>query len=139
MNPIARTDGAAERPSSTAIRVLYADDDESMRGLVQDALADVGMTVVLASDGREATELAVATSPDVIVTDLRMPDGGLEYVARLRREVPGIPVILVTAFGAAGVRMCAAELGVSALLSKPVPMRELADAVRRAVRGSDRY
>jgi CheY-like chemotaxis protein len=103
-----------------------------MRGLVRESLEDCGMSVELATDGRQAQDLAVATSPDVIVTDLRMPDGGVDYVARLREAAPGIPVIVVTAFGDASVRSRAAELGVVSMFAKPVRMRELAQAVRQA-------
>jgi DNA-binding response OmpR family regulator len=125
------TDPPAAGPRDP-IRVLYADDDEPMRGLVRESLEELGMSVELATDGRQARHLASTTSPDVIVTDLRMPYGGLDYVARLREAAPGIPVIVVTAFGDASLRSDAAELGVVSTLAKPVRMRELAEAVRQA-------
>ena len=122
-----------ERASSPP-EVLFADDDEAMRSVVHDVLASEGFRVVLAEDGDQALESLAGRLPDVIVTDLRMPTGGLDFIARLRRAAPGVPIILITAFGDAATQSSARSLGVAAYISKPMRMAELEATIRSVVR-----
>ena len=58
-----------------SIRILIAEDNALLRGVLRDALAEAGMTVVAeASDGAEAVALAEQSTPDVVVMDMRMPN-----------------------------------------------------------------
>ena len=66
-----------------SIRILIAEDNALLRGVLRDALAEAGMTVVAeASDGAEAVTLAEQSTPDVVVMDMRMPnvDGIVEGI-----------------------------------------------------------
>ena len=65
--------------------VLIAEDDWEMRSLLCDELYDLGVSIREAADGDEALRSVLEAPPSLILTDLRMPAGGLDYIARLRR------------------------------------------------------
>ena len=69
--------------------VLIAEDDLEMRSLLCDELYDLGVSIREAVDGDEALRSVLDDCPSLILTDLRMPAGGLDYIARLRTFAPG--------------------------------------------------
>jgi DNA-binding response OmpR family regulator len=71
------------------------------------------------------------TRPTLILTDLRMPAGGFDYISRLRTFAPGVPIVLLTSFGDSQTRADALAIGVEAYFDKPVRLSELKGAVRR--------
>lgn len=109
--------------------LLVAEDDKEMRSLLCDELRDLGCRIVEAGDGNEAIERAREMAPSLILTDLRMPGGGLGYIGRLRLVVPTCPIVLMTAFGDSSVRETAQRFGISAYFDKPVRMAELKDSI----------
>lgn len=111
--------------------LLVAEDDKEMRSLLCDELRDLGCQIVEAGDGNEAIERARETAPSLILTDLRMPGGGLGYIGRLRIVMPTCPIVLITAFGDPSVRETAQRFGISAYFDKPVRMAELKDSVKQ--------
>jgi CheY-like chemotaxis protein len=80
---------------------------------------------VEAEDGHAALVRVAECRPDVILSDLRMPAGGLDYVARLQSLAPRVPIILMTAFGDPATRAQALDSGVAAFIEKPVRMADL--------------
>jgi CheY-like chemotaxis protein len=111
--------------------VLIAEDDQEMRSLLCDELHDLGVFILEAADGNEALRLVLDARPSLILTDLRMPNGGLDYIARLRTFAPGVPLVLMTSFGDPQTKADALAIGVEAYFSKPVRLSELKGAVRR--------
>ena len=111
--------------------VLLVDDDHAMRSLVSDELKEEGYRVIQVADGQEALQCAGQASPDLIITDLRMPHGGMELVARFKATVPRTPVILMTAFGDKETESLAYKWGASAYFNKPVRMGDLMDAIHK--------
>lgn len=111
--------------------VLIAEDDREMRSLLCDELYDLGVSIREAADGDEALQSVLDTRPTLILTDLRMPAGGLDYISRLRTFAPGVPIILLTSFGDAKTKADALAIGVEAYFDKPVRLSELKGAVRR--------
>jgi CheY-like chemotaxis protein len=111
--------------------VLIAEDDREMRSLLCDELYDLGVSIREAADGDEALRAVLDTRPTLILTDLRMPAGGLDYIARLRTFAPGVPLVLITSFGDQQTKANALALGVEAYFDKPVRISELKEAVRR--------
>ena len=105
--------------------LLVVDDDHDMRSLLCDELWDLGLRIVEAEDGHAALLRVGECRPDVIVSDLRMPAGGLDYVARMKALAPDVPIVLMTAFGDPDTRAQALEFGVSAFVDKPVRMADL--------------
>jgi DNA-binding response OmpR family regulator len=110
--------------------VLVADDDPAMRSLVSDELKEEGYRVLQVADGNAALECVGQASPDLIVTDLRMPQGGMELVARLRASAPSTPIVLMTAFGDKATETLAYKWGASAFFNKPVRMAKLKETVK---------
>jgi len=111
--------------------LLVAEDDKEMRSLLCDELRDLGCRIVEAGDGNEAIERARETSPSLILTDLRMPGGGLGYIGRLRIVLPNCPIVLITAFGDPSVKETSQRFGISAYFDKPVRMDELKDSIKQ--------
>jgi CheY-like chemotaxis protein len=123
--------------NSRQFRVLVAEDDVQMRGIVADALRDDGYDVVeLADGGRLLVDIAArmkaedaAESVDLIVSDIRMPIcTGLQILEVLRRSHWRTPVILMTAFGDDATRRLA-ESFMAVLLDKPFDLEDLRSAV----------
>jgi two-component system, NarL family, response regulator DesR len=123
---------------STAIRVLLAEDQTMLRGALA-ALLDLepDITVIAqASNGREALKLALQCTPDVIVTDIEMPERtGLEVAADLKLSDSKARVIILTTFARSGYLRRALDAGARGYLLKDRPASELAEAIRRVHAG----
>jgi DNA-binding NtrC family response regulator len=116
--------------------LLIVEDDREMRDLLRKVLEKEGYSVSLAGDGCEAAALLARGDFDLVVTDMLMPhDGGLELLATVHRNLPTLPVIIVTAFGDWHSYSRALELGAAAFISKPLRMSELVAAVHNALAG----
>jgi DNA-binding response OmpR family regulator len=124
-------DGDGHKSGKKAVSILVADDDPGMRSLMSDELKEEGYRVIQVSDGLEVLECLTQFRPDLIITDLRMPEGGMSYIARLKATAPQTPVILMTAFGDKATESLAYKWGASAYFNKPVRMGELKEAVRK--------
>ena len=111
--------------------VLIAEDDKEMRSLLCDELYDLGVSIREAADGDEALRVVLDIRPSLILTDLRMPAGGLDYISRLRTFAPGVPIILLTSFGDSKTKADALAIGVEAYFDKPVRLSELRRAIQR--------
>jgi DNA-binding NtrC family response regulator len=120
------------------LSVLIVDDDESVREILGDyfeALGHTARSVATASDGRRA---ATEHSPDVVLVDLRLPDGdGLHLVEALRADDPDVGIVVLTGHADVATAVRAMRLGAGDLLEKPVTLEALRDAVER-VAGSAR-
>lgn len=89
-----------------------------------------------AADGLEAIELVARERPDVLLTDIEMPEKtGLEVAAEIQRRALPTRVIILTTFGRAGYARRALEAGAVGYLLKDSPAEELANAVRRVHAG----
>lgn len=111
--------------------ILIAEDDPEMRSLLCDELYDLGASIREAADGDEALRSVLDARPSLILTDLRMPAGGLDYIARLRSFAPGVPMVLITSFGDPQTKSNALAMGVEAYFNKPVRIGELKGTIRR--------
>jgi len=114
--------------------VLVVDDDRDARELIARILSDCHASVRLASSAQDAMEQLRASPPDLLISDLGMPDvNGLEFLARVRalpRDAGGlVPAIALTAFARSEDRLRALEAGFSAHVSKPVEQSELMTAI----------
>ena len=128
--------GAAARPSP--LRLLVVDDHEVVRqGLV--ALLDrrAGFEVVAeAGTVAESIEQARRHQPDIIVMDVRLPDGsGIEACREIRAELPGTRVIMLTSYPDEEAVMSAIIAGASGYLLKQIRARDLVAAIETVGRG----
>jgi len=113
-------------------RVLAVDDTRSMLGLLVECLEDGGHTVFAASDGREALAALDTHRPDIVITDLNMPNmTGLEFIeaARQRPEGRFVPMILLTTETAQELKDEARRIQASGWLCKPFDPDQILDLV----------
>lgn len=117
----------------TQVRVLVVDDQRLIREGIASLLAiQEGVTVVgTAVDGREAIAQALATTPDVILMDVRMPVlDGVAATAAICRQLPNCQVLMLTTFDDEEYIVNALQAGAKGYLLKDIPVSELAQAVR---------
>ena len=122
----------------TPIRVLLAEDQTMLRGALAALLElEPDITVIAqAANGHEALKLARDLSPDVLVTDIEMPQKtGLELAADLNLANSKARVIILTTFARPGYLRRALEAGARGYLLKERPASELAEAIRRVHTG----
>lgn len=119
------------------IKILIAEDNVLLRGVLCDALEEAGMSVVgQAGDGVEAVREAERTRPDVIVMDMRMPNvDGIEATEQIAAADWAMPVVVLSAYDEPQMIEAALAAGASACLKKGVGLDELIDAIRSADRG----
>lgn len=120
------------------IRIVLVDDHPVVRMGLRGMLdAEEDLTVVgEASSGPEGVRLAAEQHPDIVLMDLRMPDGdGVEATGRIRARVPGVRVVVLTTYESDRDILRAIEAGASGYLLKDATPAELAEAVRAAARG----
>ncbi len=112
----------------TRRRILVADDDDDIRSLMVTALSGDGYDIIEARNGREVLEVLVSSrpAPDAIVLDIQMPEiNGLALLAGLRSGGWMMPIIVITAYGAALLRDHAERMGATALFGKPFEIHDL--------------
>ena len=111
---MAITPKAPQAPSQPLkdVRVLIIDDEDILAWGIDTELRGLGAETQRAGSVREALERFPSFSPDLAITDLRLPDGnGLELVKKWRLDAPEMPVILITAHGAIDSAVTALRLG----------------------------
>jgi CheY-like chemotaxis protein len=105
---------AARKP-----RALVVDDSPIVRDLVTDVLADAGLEVLVASDGAEGIRCFESAEPDIVLSDVEMPNmDGFEFLRHVRSRTQRIPVVMLTTRGSLEDRKRATALGASAYLTK---------------------
>lgn len=101
-------------------KLLICDDDPDMRTLIA-AMAQGRYEVIEAADGFAALDLARAAPPDLALVDLVMPGiDGLETLRRLLRQVPGLPVTILTGTTDIEAARLSLTLGAHAFVTKPI-------------------
>ncbi|HEY0305760.1 MAG TPA: response regulator transcription factor [Longimicrobiales bacterium] len=120
------------------IRVIIAEDQSMVRGALA-ALLDLESDIEIvgqAGNGREALDLTLKLQPDVLLTDIEMPElTGLDLAAEIAERKLSTRVIIVTTFARAGFLRRALDSGAAGYLLKDNPAKLLADAVRRVQLG----
>ncbi len=115
-------------------RILFVDDDASLRTVVSIALARDGHTVATAENGDEALAAFAPGRFDLVIQDVRMPGmRWLELLEKFKTIDPDVPVVVMTAFSAWDVAVDAMRLGAFDYLKKPFDNDELRVLARRAV------
>ncbi|WP_188054938.1 nitrogen regulation protein NR(I) [Sphingosinithalassobacter sp. CS137] len=118
---------------SEAATVLVVDDDAAIRTVVSQALRRAGHCVSTVASLAELSEALRSGLPDVLVTDVVLPDGnGLDYVAGLIAEHPELPVIVFSARNTLATAVRATEVGAFDYLPKPFDLDALGRAVASA-------
>jgi two-component system, NtrC family, nitrogen regulation response regulator GlnG len=112
-------------------RILLVDDDDAIRTVVSEALRRDGHEVAAAASLAEQASLLQSFAPDVLITDVILPDGnGLDAVPAILKLFPGLPVIVLSAQNTLSTAVRATEQGAFEYLPKPFDLDELCRAVR---------
>lgn len=123
------------QPNEPTIRVLIADDEPAARSALGEMLRDEGYEVQTAADGFKALGKIDGWTPDVLITDVKMPAlGGIELMAKIRESSPDTAVIVMTAFGSVEGAVEAIKLGADDYLSKPIHFPQLLIILDRVLR-----
>jgi CheY-like chemotaxis protein len=138
--PHAAAESADDCPEEVpGLKILVVDDEEDTRELLRAALGECGVEVLTAATAREAIELAARSKPDVLISDIGMPDmDGFELIRKVR-ELPaesggGVPAIALTAYARAEDRLRVLRSGYQMHVPKPVEMAELLTVIASLVK-----
>jgi len=114
--------------------VLIVDDEPDIRELLDITLSRMGLETHSASTLGEAIEMVGRVSPDLCLTDMRLPDGnGISLVEHLQREFSHIPVAMITAHGSVETAISALKAGAFDFISKPIELDTLRKLVSSAL------
>ncbi len=124
--------------SSESVTVLVADDNEVAQRLCKRVLEKAGYVVLIAGDGLQAVDMALAQQPAMILMDVAMPGiDGLEAMRRVKAQIPGMAVVIASAHSMASDRERFLAAGADDVLSKPFRLADLVaivDSLAKAVR-----
>ena len=113
-------------------RILIVEDNPQSMRLIEMTLRAKGYTLLMATDGEEALDMAMRERPDLIIMDMQLPKvSGLEVTRKLR-NTPAFshtPIIAITAYAMKGDEERVIESGCDAYLSKPINTRELPEMI----------
>ncbi len=115
--------------------ILLVEDDDELRGLVANRLAESGYEVTAVVSGSDALERVVSGLPDLVLLDIMIPEiDGLEVCRRLRAQHPLLYIIMLTARAQEIDRVVGLEVGADDYVTKPFSLDELVARVRAALR-----
>ena len=121
-------------PDPRPSRILVVDDEKEICRLLTDVLSDAGYQVAVAHDGQSALRRVLKAPPDLVISDLRMPDlDGVTLLKKVREVDNDILFILVTAYASLDSSLEGLRSGIYDYLTKPVNMDQLRATVRRGL------
>lgn len=119
----------------TLQRILVVDDESLAREYLAEAVGSLGYTAISAPDAASALNIVEREQPDVVMTDLRMPDmDGVELTRRIHERWPDLPVLLCTAHATIESAVEAMKHGARDVLMKPVSIDAVEFSLRRVER-----
>ncbi len=115
-------------------KILVADDEASIRRILEARLSMIGYEIITATDGEEAIAAFNKHNPDLIVLDVMMPKVDGYGVTREIRRTSDVPIIILTALGDVSERITGLELGADDYVIKPFSPKELEARVKAVLR-----
>ncbi|WP_428739315.1 response regulator transcription factor, partial [Sulfurimonas sp.] len=113
--------------------VLFAEDDIAMRTEMVKVLTMIFKEVLVAEDGEEALRLYEEETPDILITDIKMPKrDGVSLIRRIRKEDYQFPIVLMTSYTEKKFLLDVVNLSIDAYLIKPVELNQLVSALKSA-------
>ncbi len=124
-----------EKTTSKHSTILVVDDDADFRKMLEEYLSSKGFTVILAENGVKGLQAFRKTKPDLILTDLKMPNAdGFDLLQIVVRETPNLPIIVVSGEGDMNDVVRALRLGAWDYLVKPLaPLTNLLHSLKQAL------
>ena len=126
----------------TKTSVLIVDDDDAVRELCDSIVSNLGYIPLLASTLEEARRILRQRKLELVLLDLRLPDGdGVELLQEIKKDQPETQVIVITAYGTIRSAVAAMRLGASDYLAKPFSTRHMMMLLREAAgkKGPNRH
>lgn len=118
-------------------KILLIDDDLRVRTAMVQFLADLGYHVVVADDGERGLRLFRSEKPDLVITDIIMPEKeGIQTIMEMRREQPSTKIIAVSGGGRIGntdFLKVARSMGANDVIAKPVDPDDFAARIKRCL------
>ncbi|MEY3580475.1 MAG: nitrogen regulation protein [Pseudomonadota bacterium] len=125
---------AANARSEPMKPIWIVDDDESIRWVLEKALARENLATRSFANVRDTVEALKTSTPQVLVSDIRMPgESGLELLQLVKAQHPGLPVIVMTAFSDLDSAVAAFQGGAFEYLAKPFDLDKAVELIRRAL------
>lgn len=113
------------------MKVLIVDDQYGIRLLLYEVFSKEGYQTFSAANGKEAIDIVQKESPDIVLLDMKIPGmDGLEILKHIKKIIPDIKVIMMTAYGELDMLQEANSYGVITHFTKPFDIEQLRDAVR---------
>ena len=126
--------GTDQAKSQTSKLIAIIDDDESMQDSIRDLIESAGLVARCFGSAEEFLQSDLHTRAACLIVDIRMPKmSGLELQARLKEKECDIPIIFITAYGDARMRIQAMREGAVEFLAKPFDHHVLLKTVRAAL------
>ena len=118
-----------------AYKILVVDDEEDIREIISHFLTRAGYLVDTAADGKIAFEKILAARPDLIISDIRMPNwDGYELLKNVTTITPPrIPILFISGYTFGHESQIKDNLNYAGLLSKPVTSKDLISAVQKNI------
>lgn len=116
------------------LKVLAVDDSRTMRDLITAALVDAGMEVSTAEDGIDGLSKLEGAVPDVIISDINMPNlDGFGFIEAVRggTSAANVPILVLSTESSTEFKMRAKSLGATGWIVKPFEPEKLASAIRK--------
>jgi nitrogen regulation protein NR(I) len=119
-------------------KVLVADDEHGICQAFAELLHREGHSALLASTAEEALSLIESDTPDLAFLDVRMPGmSGLDLLAHVRKSHPGLPIVIMTAYGTMDTAVTAVQHGAFDYIGKPVELAQVRKLLERALHKPD--
>ena len=123
-----------------AKKIWIADDDESIRFVLESGLAEAGFNVCTFEDGNEVVNKLDIDSPNLLLTDLKMPGrDGMDLLETFKNEHKNIPVIIMTAHSDLETTVEAFEAGAWDYIAKPFDLNSAIEKINKAMKEKKRY
>ncbi|MCI0485398.1 MAG: response regulator [Blastocatellia bacterium] len=120
-------------------KILVVDDNDDTRKMMARLLELESFAVVTAADGRAGLQMAASECPDLIITDINLPElSGIEMIKALRRqpEFGDVPIMALTAYGS-NIASEALEAGADCAETKPIEIDSLIGSIQKLLAGSN--
>ncbi len=120
------------------LKILLVDDEIVTRKTLEVFLVRRGYDVISAEDGHHATRLLKKYTPNIVITDIIMPEkNGIELILEIQKKYPSIKIVAISGGGKINAIThlnIAKDLGVHAIISKPVTDKELDEAIESCLK-----
>ena len=130
----------AEQPAKLNFTLMIVEDEENVRNVFADVLRRRFEFVLTAENGLKGLDLYKVNKPDIIITDIRMPEmDGLTMAREIRNINPNVSIIVLSAYDDIKHLLLATDIGIEAYVSKPIKREELLEALDKAILKAKRF